>query len=92
LAKKRKIKKKQMMSQIEVSQGDQTAMINKTDSYEDDSDNNTSDFSDDFDDDDDYLDDFDDSQQLNLLDRDDTDKEINGSCMIENDSSRIDYL
>jgi len=81
-----------MMSQIEVSQGDQTAMINKTDSYEDDSDNNTSDFSDDFDDDDDYLDDFDDSQQLNLLDRDDTDKEINGSCMIENDSSRIEYM
>jgi hypothetical protein len=84
-----------MMSQIEVSQpsqGDQSAMINKTDSYEDDSDNNTSDFSDDFDDDDDYLDDFDDSQQLNLLDRDDTDKEINGSCMIENDSSRIEYM
>jgi len=80
-----------MMSQIEVSQGDQT-MINKTSSYEEDSDNNTSEFSDDLDDDYDYLDDFDDSQHLNLLDRDDTDKEINGSCMIDHDSSRIDYL
>ena len=66
------VKKKQIMSQLDVSQENQNDLINNNESFED-SDNNTSDFSDDFDDDD-YLDEFDDSQQLNLLDRDDIEK------------------
>jgi hypothetical protein len=90
LAKKRKIKKKQMMSQIEVTNQNQPNEENRQESSEEDSQNGSS-FSD-YLDDDDYIDDFDDSQNLNLLDRDELDKEINDSCIIENDSTRVDYL
>ena len=63
--------------------------MNKTESF-DDTENNSSDFSESFDEDDDYLDEFDESQYLSWC-RDDIDKEIIGSCLIDQDSSRIDY-
>ena len=86
MAKKRQLKKKQMMSQLDgtdsqVNQGDDNS----------DSDNNSSDFSDDVLDDDE-MDDLDNLEDLGLIDRDDLDEDMDDSCMIGQDSSRcLDY-
>jgi len=84
LAKKRKERKKLMMSHLDKSE--------PNDEFSGSEENNSSDFSDDdidFDDDD-YMDDLDNSQDL-ALDRDDLDEDIVDSCMIDQESSQMLY-
>ena len=86
MAKKRQLKKKQRMSQLEANDGHGTHPNDDFDS------NNSSDFSDDDLDDDDDIDDSENLGDLDLIDRDDLDDDIDDSCMIDQDSSRLlDY-
>jgi len=85
LAKKRKERKKLMMSHLDKSEPNDEFHSGSEE-------NNSSDFSDDdidFDDDD-YMDDLDNSQDL-ALDRDDLDEDIVDSCMIDQESSQMLY-
>jgi predicted nucleic acid-binding Zn-ribbon protein len=78
IAKRRKQRKKQMISRIE----NEDSKV-EGDNTEDSSDANSSDFSDDVMDDDDYLDDLENSQVLNVLNGEERDDLDDDSCMID---------